>query len=425
MVRFLVHLGASPPRVGSVGIALVFSALAAACDRTPGDGPCGTDDVPCPGDAPAAPDFLFDETTSGKYYDYEALGDFTGDGVPEVLLAETARDKNAVSFIADGAALAQGRYDVAASLDPGPRYEFLHAVAGLGGAMPDTVLIGAAGPSDQGRTRIATCVAGSAWDGLDDCPSVGFVRSDGYVEGAADADDQDGDGVREGMVYVDDWTAGEEVWIFPLTGGEWTDLGDTAVRLSGGEPEGLVDAGDVDGDGFADVLLPAETGSVLFLGPVREDRTLSDADVSLDPIRDADLSSDLDGDGRGDLLWYAYQGARKTSAVSLAGGTAVTFAELQDVVEAHSGGDLDGDGRADVLANADEKCFWSGPLAGSLERADATRCFGAYTDDHVVVHDVHGDGYDDVVGTVFLGSVDTDTGAGYDAYDVGFWSGGP
>ncbi len=146
----------------------------------------------------------------------------------------------------------------------------------------------------------------------------------------------------------------------------------------------LTTAGDVDGDGLADLLLgaPAYLGrtgvAFLFLDFDGESMVLGDASASFrgeascdEASRTVSLVDDLDGDGRHELLIgapYADGGGSDAGAGylfhgGLTGGFMLAAADLiilGEDGEDHAGcslagaGDMDGDGRGDLIIGADQ-----------------------------------------------------------------------
>ena len=212
------------------------------------------------------------------------------------------------------------------------------------------------------------------------------------------------------------------------------------------------DAGDVDGDGHADVLIgsryhsegPTRQGAAyLVLGPVTGTLDLSFADAKLVGERKGDQAGsvagagDVDGDGLDDVLVGAYsndEGAHRAGAaflvlgpvtgtldLSLADATLVGEDEGDGTGFSLSGaGDVDGDGQDDMLVGAfgrDEGGGGAGAaylVLGSvtgtrdLSSADATLVgerFHDYAGNSVSgAGDVDLDGHDDLlVGTVSAG----------------------
>ncbi len=167
--------------------------------------------------------------------------------------------------------------------------------------------------------------------------------------------DLDGDGIDDLVVG----TSGANtvyVHLGPVSGQR--DLGDSDFDFTGSTGGRLAMAlaapGDIDGDGWNDILLnrpghlfdggtyPYTGQAYLFLGPITADRTAEDAsaELYLGPGHDESLlgrsacTGDIDGDGLLDVALGAPGAGRKHSTV------------LND------SGDANGDGRADILIGA-------------------------------------------------------------------------
>ncbi|MCK6526852.1 FG-GAP-like repeat-containing protein [Myxococcota bacterium] len=240
----------------------------------------------------------------------------------------------------------------------------------------------------------ATLLAGDERDGAGwAVAGAGDVDGDGYDDVLVGAPMAEPSGADSGAVYV----------VYgPVTG--TLDLEDAGAKLVGeaaGDRAGdaVSAAGDVNGDGYADVLVGAAWKDVvevdagaayLVLGPVSGEISLADAEAKRTGHTEYDhagrslaAAGDLDGDGHGDVLI----GAPGADGETLGGGATYVFL---------------------------------GPFSGSrdVESADA-RLGGRSLGDsagHAVagVGDVDGDGADDVlVGAPGDDSSGTDAGAAY------------
>ncbi len=193
----------------------------------------------------------------------------------------------------------------------------------------------------------------------------------------------------------------------------------------------------------------------VMLGPVTGEYDLSaDADATMSGEVSYDYfgysvskAGDVDGDGYGDVLVGAYGNDERSSAAGkaylllgpLSGTVDVTLAEGQylgitpsdyagrDVADA---GDVDGDGRGDVvvglygadpggLSGAGLACLMYGPATGTINLEDAdARIKGALSGDAVGISvgggDVSGDGLSDLL----IGAYGTDPASQYSAGSV-------
>jgi len=285
-------------------------------------------------------------------------------------------------------------------------------------------------------------------DGTVSIAGAGDVDGDGYDDlllGAYDADDQR----RAYLVLGRDWGDGGSM---SLVSADVTLVGETEHASTGYTVSG---AGDVDGDGLADILVANpwawdEQGAhgevFLLLGRPRDgdffDEVVSvnDADASFRAEDDGDYAGaslapagDFDGDGLDDFLVGAPSSAfgeagtgRAYLVRGRAGGWAADLADADLVMEGErsgdeagcsvaGAGDVDGDGYDDLLVGA--RFAGDGPAqvtgraylmlgtpdgtTGRIGLAEADATFdGANGDSHAGTAvagagDVNGDGYDD------------------------------
>jgi hypothetical protein len=259
------------------------------------------------------------------------------------------------------------------------------------------ILIGAYGDDDGGSVAgAAYLVLGLTSGSLSaaDAHLIGESASDYAGYAVSSAGDFDGDGLSDLLIgaYGDDDgnpDAGAAYIVFGAVSGA-LDLSAADIKLTGedsGDYAGYAvsDAGDVDGDGLADVLIGAyrdedggtTSGSAyLILGGLTASASLSAADAQLVGERNSDYAGyavagggDVDGDGLSDLLIGAYgddDGGSEAGAVyvvlgGLSGDLDLSAAEHK-ITGADTGdwagcavsdaGDTDGDGLSDILIGA-------------------------------------------------------------------------
>lgn len=290
--------------------------------------------------------------------------------------------------------------------------------------------------------------------------------------GTLSAGDIDGDGSSDIVVgaYAANTGAGETGVVYvvfgPVAGSVGLEQAD--ARLEGEQPAdnagaSVSAAGDVDGDGYDDILIGApgadgagnDSGAVYLVnGPVAGTLGLAQADLVLAGEQAEDnagasvsLAGDVDGDGLNDLLVGAPSAgglaspagaaylfySPVTGATSLADADAKLVGENADDTAGSSvalGGDVDGDGRSDLLISApyESSCgslagaayLVLGPVSGSISLGEAdAKLTGEDAEDtagHPVAFagDVNGDGFDDILlGANGEGSAGAEAGAAY------------
>lgn len=256
------------------------------------------------------------------------------------------------------------------------------------------------------------------------------VRYDHIVEGAGNGvvtGDVTGDGRTELVARKPDGT----LWLY-TNGGSNTAPYSTGMLIgSGWQVFGWFLAGDVTGDGRADIVAERPDGTLwLYVNGGSNTApysTGSQIGVSWEQFRNITLA-DVTGDGRADLvaarpdgtLWLYVNGGSNAAPYGTGSQIGVGWAQFNFVL----GGDLTGDGRADIVAERPDGTLWLYVNGGSNTAPYGT---GSQigTDwqqfDRIQVGDVTGDSRADVVasrpdGTLLLY---TNSGSNSSPYSTG------
>jgi hypothetical protein len=345
-----------------------------------------------------------------EYSSVAAGGDLNGDGLDDVIVGATGYDSVGAAFVVYGTTSISGNLTdhpavsgLAADDDAG------YAVAGgdLTDDGSDDVVLGVPGEDGTYSQEGAVYVFEGPITGdldLDDALAVvSGVDSNDYAGRALVLGDFNGDSIIDLVVGVphgdEGGTSSGEVYLLngPITAD--VDLDDADVTI-GGDESGLYSgnalaAGDLDGDGLADLVIGVDHAdsrygaTYVFWGPTTSG-DLGDADVTLSGENSVDDSGravavlpDIDGDGYDDLAVGApysdclvsdggavYFVTGVSSDLTLSSGTVYGQTcghTAGDYLGSHvaSAGDVDGDGLGDAVLGAYEEDT-GGSIAGAV-----------------------------------------------------------
>ncbi len=392
----------------------------------------------------------------GDWFGYSAsgAGDVNGDGYADVIVGAARHD--AAGFDAGQAYVYyQGPgADATADLTLGgeaPGDYFGHSVDGAGDVNGDgyaDVIVGAyhndaAGP-DAGRAYVY--FGGPGADAVADLVLTGDAGHDDFGTSVGGAGDVNGDGFADvivGAIQADTGTGRAHVYFggpAPDASPDLTLAGESIDDRFGVCVSG---AGDVNGDGYADVIVGAIQNSaggywagrayVYHGGPAAD--AVADLTLTGEAVHDffghsVDAAGDFNGDGYGDVVagavengagghWagraYVYFGGPAADGIADVTMTGEA-AENRFGARVGGAGDVNRDGYADVIVAA----YWNG--AGGDRSGRAYVYFGGPSADAVADVVLTGAGPHDLFGHAAASAGDTN-GDGYADVIVGSWPG--
>jgi hypothetical protein len=344
-------------------------------------------------------------------------GDVNGDGYADVIVSDSTYAE-VYAYHGSASGVPSGETEVAATLLQASQPGFGNSVAGAGdmnGDGIDDVIVGASlwdsGQTDEGAAFVYYGVSGSGIPNGDSTTADIRLESDqasaNFGIAVAGAGDVNGDGRADVIVSAPLYDSGETdegaVFVFPGGMGATGNPTDASIRIESNQASGtlatsVAGAGDVNGDGYADFILGSLFGSNGEAGEGRAFVFLGGA-----------------GGFNGDLT-SAYASLESNQMFALLGSSVA------------GAGDVNGDGYADVIVGAglydagetDEGAAFvylggnAGMVDGNLDTLGAhAAVFAAGENDALGFRvasagDVNGDGYGDIA----MGAPGFDHGSG-------------
>lgn len=331
---------------------------------------------------------------------------------------------------------AQGDYDQRFQFDGTEEFGLASIVAFAGDVNGDGIddfLIGAPHTSPNGIPFSGTATVYSGATGAIIYEYHGPKPGDGLGSAVSGAGDVDGDGVADFIIGAPDKDPGGvqaagSVWVYSGANGTVIHRinGTSGGQLLGGS---VAAAGDVDGDGFDDIILGAPSERYADLYPAGAAYVYSGATGALlHRFESSEWYSsfgtsvagvgDTDGDGYDDVLVgapsYPVNGSSRGDAFLYSGATGQLIRSLNSQslgshfgADVSSAGDVDADGIGDIVIGASFTAIGSNQYAGSvfvysgatgaqLHRLDGTGS-GKLGSSVSGAGDVNGDGHADII----------------------------
>jgi len=332
----------------------------------------------------AAPDDFFGSSVA-------SAGDVNGDGYDDVIVGASGNDAGGVdagrAYIYFGGSSMDGTVDVTLTgLSAGDGFWVVAGAGDVNGDGYSDVIVGASGNdavgSNAGRAYIF--LGGSNMNNVADVIFDGEVANDAFGITVSGAGDVNGDGYSDVMVgaLFNDAGGVDAGRAYLYFGGAIMD--NTAdVTLTGAAAEdgfgnSIANAGDVNGDGYSDVIVGARYSDVggtdagrayVYFGGISMDNNV---DIYFSSVQDVNFAASVSGsgdvnmDGYEDVIigspFQSLQGTNPGRAYIYFGGAAMnntadvilTGAAAGDLFGASvaSAGDVNGDGYGDVIVGA-------------------------------------------------------------------------
>ncbi|NOX19613.1 MAG: hypothetical protein GXO87_15200 [Chlorobi bacterium] len=397
----------------------------------------------------AAMDNTADVTMTGEatndYYGYSvsSAGDVNGDGYADVIVGAYGNDTNGAdagrAYLYNGGSTMDNASDLTITGEAANN-NFGSAVSSAGdvnGDGYDDIIVGAYGyDSNTGKTYVF--FGGSSMDNIPDIMNDGKTTGDYFGESVSVVGDMNGDGYDDFIVgaRLNDTNGADagRAYLYrnSLTGSDIADLFLDGAATNDIAGESVANAGDVNGDGYDDVIVGAWGANsslgraYIYYGGNSMDNT---ADVTLSGEASVGYfgysvssAGDVNGDGYDDVIVGAYASNLPTGTdigkayIYYGGSSMDNTADVTMTGESandyfggtvSSAGDVNGDGYDDVIVGAHQYnsntgrayLYYGGSSMNNV--ADVTMDGAAVDDDFGLsaagCGDVNGDGYNDYI----------------------------